>query len=100
MKELIEMIIGNIPQNKFIETINELCTIEPSDSEEEIEGKRQKLLTLMMMRVKADLQKEAENDPKLAERLKMAETAAENAENERNADNFVRNVKELFKGEE
>ncbi len=100
MKELIEMIIGNISQNKFIETINELCTIEPSDSEKEVEEKRQKLLALMMMRVKTDLQKEAENDPKLAESLKMAKTAAENAENERNADDFVRNVKELFKKEE
>ena len=100
MKELIEMIIGNIPQNKFIETINELCTIEPSDSEEEVEAKRQKLLALMMMRVKTDLQKEAENDPRLAETIKMAKTAAENAENERNADDFVRNVKEFFKKEE
>lgn len=100
MKELIEMIIGNIPQNKFIEIINELCTIEPNDSEEEVEAKRQKLLTLMMMRVKMDLQKEAENNPRLAESLKMAKTAAENAENERNADDFVHNVKELFKKEE
>lgn len=68
MKELIEMIemlIGNMPQNNFIRMINEHCTIKPGDSEKEIEEKRQTMNILIVMRCRCFMEKvkmEQEND--------------------------------------
>lgn len=93
------MIVSQISQNGFIELLSETCVIEPTDSAEEAVDKKKKFVGLMMIRVKAEITRLAEENPELKAIIDEAEAFREQRQAEEGADQFVKSCKDLFKQE-
>ena len=100
MEKLFELFITETPQNVFLELLNRLCTIEPTDTEEEIKNKKSKLLGIMMLRVKAEVEKKAETDEELAQVLRTAEEDAARARFRKTTNDLIKDVKNIINKED
>lgn len=100
MEKLFELFITEAPQNVFLELLNQLCTIEPNDTEEEIKSKKSKLLGIMMLRVKAEVEKKAKTDEELAQLLHAAEEDAARARFRKTTNDLIKDVKNIINKED
>ena len=93
------MIVSQIPQNGFIELLSETCVIEPTDSAEEAVDKKKKFVALMMIRVRAEITRLAEENPELKAIIDKVKVFRKQRQAEEGADQFVKSCKDLFKQE-